>query len=101
MNVPFQFHAREVAYHLGLIETKVDEIAAREGVPEHKRLGLETTLASLPWPKRRHLALVLQGLSAHSDDPAVRTAVHVVLSAAARVWDERVPGLDGAEADAC
>ena len=85
--------ARDVACQLSVIQAKVDEIAERVGVPAHERLSLESTLAAMPWPTRRHLGLVLQAMRVHSENPALVQAVNMVLSLAAQVWNNRVPGV--------
>ena len=93
---------RDVAYQLSVIQAKVDEIAERVGIPAHERLSLESTLAAMPWPTRRHLGLVLQGMRVHTENPALVQAVNMVLSLAAQVWNNvsvvwLAPSVEGTE----
>jgi hypothetical protein len=85
------FSSGQVAEHLGALATKVDEIAQRAGVSAGARLGLQTTLAALPWPSRRRLGLVLESARVSTNDKAVREAVAVMLDVAADVWAKTPP----------
>jgi len=89
----FSPRTRDVACQLSVIQAKVDEIAERVGIPAHERLSLESTLAAMPWPTRRHLGLVLQGMRVHTENPALVQAINMVLSLAAQMWNNRVPGV--------
>ena len=80
-----------VAYHLGELQSKIDEYAARAGIPPTDRLDLRTTLAALTWSDRRRLGIVLEGVRAHASSPALREAVGVVLGVAAKVWASMPP----------
>jgi hypothetical protein len=81
--------SQKVAEHLSALATKVDEIAQRAGVSAVARLGLETTLAALPWPSRRRLGLVLESARISSNDTAIRESVALML--AAEVWARTPP----------
>jgi hypothetical protein len=52
--------SHEVMERFSLLEAKVDEVAARAGIPENSRRDLEAALASLPSRDRRYLQIVLQ-----------------------------------------
>ena len=80
-----------ISYHLGLLQTKIDEVADRAGVSSSARLDLETCLAALPWKDRRHLALVLESVRVHANSPALQDAVRLMLKLAADVWAEEPP----------
>jgi hypothetical protein len=80
-----------VACHLGELQSKIDEYAARAGISPNDRLDLRTTLAALPWSDRRRLGMVLEGVRAHASSPALREAVGVVLRVAAEVWANMPP----------
>jgi hypothetical protein len=92
------FSSSQVAEHLGALAGKVDEIAQRAGISAVTRLDLESTLATLPWPSRRRLGLILESARISSSDTAVREAVAVMLALAAEVW-ARTPPPDERSAD--
>ncbi|EIM26884.1 hypothetical protein [Microvirga lotononidis] len=81
----------EIAHHLSALAAKVDEIARRAGVSASERLDLETTLASLPWPERRRLGLILESARVSATSEAVRDAVAVMLGLASEVWARTPP----------
>lgn len=77
--------------HLSQLELKVDAIAEWAGVPIHQRRELESTLAVLPWPGRRRLKLVLEGIQTQArmdDNPSLAAAAAFVLRLAHEVWTD-------------
>jgi hypothetical protein len=80
-----------VACHLGELQSKIDEYAARAGISPSERLDLRSTLAALGWSDRRRLGMVLEGVRTHASSPALREAVSVVLRVAAEVWANMPP----------
>ena len=84
----FRPEAGEVAYHLGLLQAKIEQIAERAGVSMYDRLTLEGLLAALPWPERRRVSLFLKASRAQSDDEALHRAIEILSSLASRAWTE-------------
>ena len=80
-----------VAEHLGDLQDKVEEVAARAGVSARDRLDLRTALAALPWKDRRRLGLVLESVRVGADTPARLTAVGMILKIAGEVWADTPP----------
>ena len=80
-----------ISYHLGLLHTKLDEVAERAGVAPSERLDLESCLAALPWRERRRLALLLESVRVHATTPGLQDAVRLMLRLAADVWAEEPP----------
>jgi hypothetical protein len=87
-----------VARHLGELQSKIDDYAARAGISSTDRLDLRTTLAALAWTDRRRLGMVLEGVRVHASSPALREAVGVVLRVAAEVWANMPPPSERATA---
>lgn len=90
MSVSDPFSAR-VAAHWGQLAAKIDEIAERAGVAARDRLTLETTLTALPWPERRRVGLVLEGVRVQAVSEDLRTAVDRMLKLAGDVWANEPP----------
>lgn len=80
-----------ISYHMGLLHTKLDEVAERAGVAPSERLDLETCLAALPWRERRRLALLLESVRVHAMTPGLQDAVRLMLRLAAEVWAKEPP----------
>ncbi|HEY7386192.1 MAG TPA: hypothetical protein VH743_21235 [Beijerinckiaceae bacterium] len=84
-----------MAYHLGLLQAKIEQIAERAGVSVYDRLTLEGLLAALPWAERRRVSLFLKASRAQSDDEALHQAIEILSSLASRAWTDK-PVADGA-----
>ena len=76
----------EVSHHLSSIQSQIEKMAERAGVPAEDRLSLETMLKALPRPERRRVKLFLEGVKAQSTSEAVRQAADGFLSLAAQAW---------------
>ena len=85
------YSSGEVAHHLTVLTSKIDDIAQRAGVSAVDRLDLEVTLAALPWPSRRRLGLILESARVSTNDQAIQKAVAVMLELAADVWARTPP----------
>jgi hypothetical protein len=96
---PFHAASGSVAYHLSILQTKVDEVAERAGVPLSMRRDLEASLAALPWRDRRRLGLLLEGVRVQAGSPELQTAVSLMLSLAADVWANTAPPSEQDEPD--
>jgi hypothetical protein len=71
---------------LSAVQSRIEDIADQAGVAEAARLNVDDTLAALPWPYRRRLALTLQSMQAFSPDSDVQQAAELFQLRAARVW---------------
>jgi hypothetical protein len=91
MNDPTLPAANTISYNLGLLHTKLDEVAERAGVAPSDRMDLETCLAALPWRERRRLALLLESVRVHAMTPGLQDAVRLMLRLAADVWAKEPP----------
>jgi hypothetical protein len=91
MTAGFQPAPNTISYHLGLLHTKLDEVAERAGVAPSDRLDLETCLAALPWRERRRLALLLESVRVHAMAPGLQDAVRLMLRLAADIWAKEPP----------
>jgi hypothetical protein len=72
-----------------LLTRKLEEIAARAGVPDAECETLESTLAALPPFSRDRAAVILEGISVQAGDefPAMAFAASYVRKLAREVWD--------------
>jgi hypothetical protein len=84
----FRPEAGEVAYHLGLLQAKIEQIAERAGLSVYERLTLEGLLAALPWAERRRVSLFLKAARAQSDDEALHQAIEILSALASRAWTD-------------
>ncbi|HEX2726120.1 MAG TPA: hypothetical protein VHN20_09900 [Beijerinckiaceae bacterium] len=84
-----------MAYHLGLLQAKIEQIAERAGVSVYDRLTLEGLLAALPWAERRRVSLFLKASRAQSDDEALHQAIEILSSLASRAWTDAPPADSG------
>ena len=98
----FRPEAGEVAYHLGLLQAKIEQIAERAGLSIYERLTLDGLLAALSWPERRRVSLFLKAARAQSEDEALHQAIEILSSLASRAWtgepDQDVDPDSGGEA---
>jgi hypothetical protein len=85
----FRPEAGEVAYHLGLLQAKIEQIAERAGLSVYERLTLEGLLGALPWSERRRVSLFLKAAKAQSDNEALHQAIEILSSLASRAWTDR------------
>ena len=69
-----------ITQSLDLLQAKVEAAADRAGVPAHERLDMASTVAALPWPERKRLRLVFQGVKAQTQSPTVRAVVDRLLA---------------------
>src|SRR5215218_1911620 len=97
MTVPLEPAPRSISYHLGLLNTKLDEVADRAGVPATSRRDLESCLAALPWRERRRLVLLFESVRVHATTPGLHDAVRLMLRLAADVWAREPPPAQGDE----
>jgi hypothetical protein len=72
-----------------VLNRKLDDIAAKAGVPETECADLEMTLAALPPFSRDRAALMLQGIQIQAEEsfPAMAFAASYVLTLARDVWE--------------
>jgi hypothetical protein len=97
----FRPEAGEVAYHLGLLQAKIEAIAERAGVTAYDRLTVDGLLAALRWSERRRVSLFLKAAKAQSEDQALHRAIDILSSLASQVWTEqpdRASGVSGPQA---
>lgn len=83
--------AHTISYNLGLLHTKLDQVAERAGVAPSDRMDLETCLAALPWRERRRLALLLESVRVHAVTPGLQDAVRLMLRLATDIWAKEPP----------
>jgi hypothetical protein len=91
----FRPEAGEVAYHLGLLQAKIEQIAERAGLSACDRLTLEGLLSALPWAERRRVSLFLKAAKAQSDNEALHQAIEILSSLASRAWTDAPEAVAG------
>lgn len=74
------------AVGLCTVQARIDEIAEQARIEDSSCIGVDETLAALPWVYRRRLVLTPESLKAFSPDPGVRAAAQMFLGLAAKIW---------------
>ena len=74
---------------VALLSRKIEDLAARAGVPEEERLDLEGILTALPPSSRGRASLILDGIDVQASEgsPAMAMAARYVRALAKDVWD--------------
>jgi hypothetical protein len=89
--------SHSISYNLGLLHTKLDEVAERAGVAPADRQDLESCLAALPWRERRRLTLLLESVKVHASTPGLQNAVRLMVRLAEDVWAKEPPPMGESE----
>jgi hypothetical protein len=97
-------YPREFSRCLEFLRLKIEEAAARVGVPDAEMTDLEATLAALPPVGRSHVRALMNAMQLEAAEkfPTMAFAAKYVLTLAEDIWENQpfsIAALTGASSD--
>ena len=85
----FSFLRHEFDKCVDLLTRKIEDLAAKAGVPDAVCIDLQSTLGALPQHCREHVSIMLQGIAvqAEYESPTMAFAARYVLNLAREIWE--------------